>query len=84
MTGTKEEFPNLGLIPVKDEETGELIWINTGDPKVRQAYKTDALTRNGRLAEIFKKAGVDNTDIGTHETYVKPLMTLFKKRERKR
>lgn len=80
----EEEFPNLGLIPVLDEETGELQWINTADKEVRNAYKKAALERNGRLKETFSKSGVDFTSIGTHESYVKPLMTLFKKRESKR
>jgi uncharacterized protein (DUF58 family) len=80
----EEEFPNMGLIPVRDEETGEIQWVNTADKDVRNAYKADALRRNAGLKETFKRSGVDFGDIGTHESYVKPLMTLFKKRESKR
>jgi uncharacterized protein (DUF58 family) len=80
----EEEFPNLGLIPMLDEETGELKWINTADKAVRTAYKASALQRIGELGNTFKKSGVDFTSIGTHESYVKPLMTLFKKRESRR
>lgn len=80
----EEEFPDLGLIPIQDEETGQLEWINTADEKIRHAFKTAALERNGRLDNLFKKTGVDFTKIGTHESYVKPLMTLFKKREARR
>jgi uncharacterized protein (DUF58 family) len=80
----EDEFPNLGLIPVMDEETGQLAWVNTGDKNVRHAYKIEALKRTALLQDVFKKAGVDTTAIGTHETYVKPLMTLFKRREKKR
>ena len=80
----EEEFPNLGLIPVRDEETGELVWVNTGDKAVREAFKADALKRNAVVNDVFKRSGVDATDIGTHETYVKPLMTLFKKRGKRR
>jgi len=80
----EEEFPNLGLIPMKDEETGELVWVNTGDRKVRDAFKATASRRNAAVKEVFARCGVDFTTIGTHETYVKPLMTLFKKRGGKR
>jgi uncharacterized protein (DUF58 family) len=80
----EEEFPDLGLIPMVDEETGELKWVNTSDKEVRNAYKMASLKRNGQLADAFKKSGVDYTSIGTHESYVKPLMTLFKKRESRR
>ena len=80
----EEEFPDLGLIPVKDDETGVISWVNTGDKAVRNAFKADALRRNAQLKEVFSRSGVDATDIGTHESYVKPLMTLFKKRERRK
>jgi len=80
----EEEFPDLGLIPVKDEETGELLWVNTSDKKVRDAFKADALKRNALLKDVFKKSGVDFTAIGTHESYITPLRTLFKQRGHKR
>jgi uncharacterized protein (DUF58 family) len=80
----EEEFPDLGLIPMVDEETGELKWVNTSDKEVRNAYRWASLKRNGQLVDTFKKSGVDYTKIGTHESYVKPLMTLFKKRESRR
>ncbi|WP_214070722.1 DUF58 domain-containing protein [Mucilaginibacter sp. dw_454] len=80
----EEEFPDLGLIPVRDEESGQLMWVNTSDKEVRAAFKTDAIKRTEQLKDTFSRSGVDTTSIGTHETYVKPLMTLFKKREKKR
>lgn len=80
----EEEFPNLGLIPMKDEESGQIMWVNTGDKAVREAFKWDAVKRNAALQDTFKRSGVDYTNIGTHESYVKPLMTLFKKREGRR
>jgi uncharacterized protein (DUF58 family) len=80
----EEEFPDLGLVPMVDEETGELQWVNTSNKDVRNAYKVAALKRNAALSDVFKKSGVDFTSIGTHESYVKPLMTLFKKRESRR
>jgi uncharacterized protein (DUF58 family) len=76
----EEEFPDLGLIPARDEETGEIQWINTGNKEVRDTYKNAALERKGMLSNTFNRSGVDFTSIGTHETYIKPLMTLFKKR----
>jgi len=80
----EEEFPDLGLIPVQDEETGELQWINTSDKAIRTAYKTAGALRNRQVNDTFKKSGVDFTNIGTHQSYVQPLMTLFKKRESRR
>lgn len=80
----EEEFPDLGLIPIRDEESGQLMWVNTSDRDVRAAFKTEANKRNSILKDTFSRSGVDVASIGTHETYVKPLMNLFKKREKKR
>jgi uncharacterized protein (DUF58 family) len=80
----EEEFPNLGLIPVVDGETGELEWVNTSSKEVRDTYKKAAADRNAQLKTTFSKSGVDFTSIGTHESYVQPLMTLFKKRGSRR
>jgi len=80
----KNEFSNLGLIPLKDEESGEIQWVNTRSKKLRNAFKADALRRDDELKKLFRKSGVDYATIGTHEPYVKPLMTLFKMRESRR
>jgi len=80
----EEEFPDLGLIPIRDEESGQLMWVNTSDRDVRAAFKTEANKRNAILKDAFSRSGVDVASIGTHEPYVKPLMNLFKKREKKR
>ena len=50
----EEEFPDLGLIPMIDEETGEWKWINTSNKQVRLAYKTAAIRRNALLSDTFK------------------------------
>lgn len=80
----EEVFPNLGLIPMQDEETGQIMWVNTADAEVRRAFGQEAHNRNNALNDTFKKSGVDFTSIGTHESYVKPLMTLFKRRGSKK
>ena len=76
----EEEFPDLGLVPMLDQESGQTHWINTSDKAVRQSYKARALQRQANLHQTFTRAGVDYCSIGTHQSYVHPLMTLFKKR----
>jgi uncharacterized protein (DUF58 family) len=76
----EENLPDLGLIPFLDAETNQLNWINSSDKQVRKNYELAFLKRKDKLKTIFKKAGVDSASIGTHQDYVKPLMTLFKKR----
>ena len=76
----EEELPKLGLINVKDAESGETQWINTSSKKVRTKWKAEAIARNKKLANAFRKSGVDYVKIETNKSYIIPLMNLFKRR----
>lgn len=76
----EEELPRIGLVPMLDAETNAIKWVNTSSKEIQKEYKIAALKRNDLLNNVFRKSGVDNTSIGTHEDYVKPLMNLFKRR----
>lgn len=76
----EEELQNIGLVPLLDSETNKIQWVNTASKEVQKDYKIEALKRRDYLNNIFKKCGVDTTNIATNEDYVKPLMALFKRR----
>jgi len=80
----ESELPNVGLIRILDAETGKLKWVDTADAKIRQQYSKTSAKRDARLKDMFTRSGVDSTTISTSESYIKPLMNLFKKRESKR
>lgn len=80
----ESELPSIGLIRIKDAETGKEKWIDTSNLKIRQQYSKTSAKRDARLKEIFLRSGIDSTTISTSESYIKPLMNLFKKRESKR
>lgn len=73
-------LPPVGLVQVKDAETGKLLWVDTSSARVRQNYADWWTKRQTHLNDVFTKSGVDNVMIRTDEDYVKPLMNLFKKR----
>ena len=73
------ELPDVGLMKVKDAETGEMAWIDTGSILVRNAYQEKYLKKQEETSDLLKKNGVDFVTIATHEDYVKPLMRLFNK-----
>lgn len=77
-------LPSIGMIKFKDAETGKYSWIDTSSPKIRSVYAKWFITRNQALSTMFKKCGVDYTDINTSDDYVKSLMNLFRKRAVKR
>lgn len=73
-------LPDVGLIKLKDNETGKLMWVDTSDKTFRKKLEVNHLKFEAQLKDVFTKSGVDYTTIHTHEGYIKPLMTLFKKR----
>lgn len=80
----EENLPDIGLVQLQDSESGKLMWVDTSNKNTRTHYKARALERNARLASDFRKSGVDFSKIGTHQSYVQPLMNLFKMREGRR
>jgi uncharacterized protein (DUF58 family) len=74
------EIADVGLIQVKDAETGELAWINTGSTYVRDAYRNLYHKKQEEMNDMFSRIGVDYAKIAVHEDYVRPLMRLFQKR----
>jgi uncharacterized protein (DUF58 family) len=76
----EKEIPNMGLVQFKDAETGELRWVDTASEDVRKKFKVSALEREALTEDKLKKAGVDFCSIATDESYVKPLINLFKRR----
>lgn len=73
-------LPNVGLIKLKDAETGAYTWIDTSDEKARNTYRVWWKRLSAQLDSSFKKSGVDYTEINTAEDYVRSLISLFKKR----
>ncbi len=80
----EQELPPMGMIKMKDAETGRYIWVNTSDRKTRELYRRYWWQQDERLKTLFTRSGVDATLINTREDYVRSLMNLFKKREARR
>ncbi|GHU60785.1 hypothetical protein FACS1894121_1430 [Bacteroidia bacterium] len=76
----ENELPPVGLLYLRDAETGEKLWVNTSDRKLRNDYRQFAFENEKSLFTSFKKAGVDTVSISSDEDYVRSLITLFKKR----
>jgi uncharacterized protein (DUF58 family) len=74
------ELPNIGLVKFMDAETGTLKWMDTSDKNVRTHFYAEAKKQEASLKEIFNRSGVDSADINTADSYIKPLMNLFKRR----
>ena len=76
----EKSIPDIGLVHIKDAETGEGRWINTSSRKTRRAYEDWFRTATSSADKLFLRYRVDCADIGPADDYVRPLMTLFHKR----
>ncbi|MDR0799028.1 MAG: DUF58 domain-containing protein [Dysgonamonadaceae bacterium] len=74
------EMPAVGLMKIKDAETGAEKWVDTSLAKVRSAYGRWWEKRQSEMDNAFKKSRVDAVSIRTDEDYVKALIHLFNKR----
>lgn len=74
------ELPNVGLVKLKDAESGERIWVDTSDKRLRTTYKHAWGEGQLALQKTFTKSGVDLVSMSTSDDYVKALMKLFKMR----
>ena len=70
----------LGLINVKDSETGCSAWVNTDSAATRRAYGQWFSTLAAAEEQLFNRYKVDHVEIATNSDYVKGLMALFAKR----
>lgn len=76
----ERELPNIGLVKVKDAETGSEKWVDTSSAKVRKSYAEWNRRAFEQARNLFNKYNVDAVSIGTNQDYVKGLLTLFNKR----
>ena len=74
------QLPDVGLLKIKDLETGREQWLDTSSSRVRQAHNKWWYERQQQTAEIMHRCRVDMASVATDEDYVKALMGLFQKR----
>lgn len=74
------EMPDVGLVKMKDLETGRTGWIDTGGKSVRKMYAKAWYDRQQWISSVMAKSGVDMASITTDEDFVKALLGLFRRR----
>jgi len=74
------ELPNVGLMRLKDSETGSEQFIDTSSSAVRRAHALWWKRMNDNLRDTFSRSNVDSVSIRTDQDYVSALMSLFAQR----
>jgi len=77
----EKEIPDIGLIELEDEETGEQILVDTSNVEFRNNYINLINLHDEKLKTQFKKYKLDFIEITSEEPYEKPLRRFFKIRQ---
>ena len=80
----EKNLPNVGMIKMLDAESGKSSWVDTSSKRIRMNLGDKYTKRTERLKKDFLLSGVDHININTAESYIKPLINFFKKRENRR
>jgi uncharacterized protein (DUF58 family) len=79
----EERLPDAGLLVLRDPETGEEVVLDTRHTELRRRYDARADAEERALRTIFRRLAVDEIELKTDESYVRPLLAFFRARERK-
>ncbi|MBU0711127.1 DUF58 domain-containing protein [bacterium] len=79
----EQELPPVGLVKMRDAETGEEIWVNTLDRNFTKLYSEYIKEKRQIFSKETKTMNIDLVQIDAGESYVEPLVKFFKMRERR-
>ena len=74
------ELPNVGLMRIRDAETGHLQWVDTSSSAVRKAHSQWWRQQTEHLSDVFTRSNVDYVSVRTDQNYVTALRSLFAQR----
>ena len=74
------ELPDVGIVELRDAETGRKVWVDTSSRAVREHYAESWRRRSAGIEQTLKHNRIDTATISTDGDYVAELMKLFKQR----
>jgi len=79
----EQELPDIGLIELEDEETGEQVLVDTGNPDFRKKYREIVVSKNKKITDLMKRLEIDLIEISTDGDWIQPVMKFFNMRGRR-
>lgn len=76
-------IPDVGLLPLFHAETGQILWVDSGDKKAMQSVRGNTLRKRDQWHDQLRKAGIDWVSVNTSTDWVLPLKGLFRRREKR-
>lgn len=80
---TEQQLPDLGIARFVDPETGDVVDVDTSDPKVRKAYEAAMQADRSAVRQMLRRLALDEIPITTKASYIEPLLRFFRARERR-
>jgi len=80
----ESELPNVGLVELEDNETGELVLVDTSSQKVRDAIRESSTHRRETRRQWMLSNRIDQLPLDTDQPFVETLSQFFRTREARR
>ena len=77
------QIPNIGLIKVKDPESGDSFWIDTSNSDDMERLRQKNVSNQNKLELKAKKTGLDLITISIERDFIEPILSFFKMREKR-
>lgn len=74
------ELPDVGIVELKDAESGRKVWVDTSSRAVREHYAEKWRQRSAQIESTLKHNRIDTAMVSTEGDYVSELIKLFKQR----
>ncbi len=79
----ESDLPDVGLLEVRDAETGERALIDTSDRATRASWSRRAAEQRDARRRALAALGVEEIALATDRSYVEPLLQAFRRRARR-
>jgi uncharacterized protein (DUF58 family) len=79
----ERELPDVGGLFVRDPESGEELWVDTSDPRLRAAYRDLVGRQRTRVEAALRGNRIDVLELSTAEPLVEPLTRFIQFRRRR-
>jgi len=79
----EREIPDVGILEIRDAETGEIAYLDTSLRSVRDSYRTNWEKNRAKLAKLFQSQSMDHIAIDISKPYDVPLVRFFEERARR-
>jgi uncharacterized protein (DUF58 family) len=80
----EQTLPDVGPVVIEDAETGEQLYVDTGDRAFRSRFEAAAREREASIQRAFRRAGVEATTLSTDDDLVRAIVRMAMRRRQQR